>query len=230
MSSFAENLASLRKSKGFTQQSLADETGLNRSVIGAYEEGRAEPSIATLQKFAKLFGISVDQMIGRKASATPSAGDNLRVLTVAVDSATGNERISVVPVKAAAGYLRGYGDPEYIEGLPVFDLPIREVAPSFTYRLFQISGDSMLPIPSGSYVIGQFVDTWSALRKNDCYVFVTDSEGIVYKRLLEKASAKKGFLLGSDNPMYVPFTVEQEDVREIWKVIGYISFDLPVIQ
>ena len=43
-----KTLKSMRKLKNWTQQQLADRVGLKRSVIGAYEEGRAEPKIESL--------------------------------------------------------------------------------------------------------------------------------------------------------------------------------------
>jgi len=42
---FAKNLKFLRSRKGLTQAELAANLGIKRSVIGAYEEGRAEPRL-----------------------------------------------------------------------------------------------------------------------------------------------------------------------------------------
>jgi hypothetical protein len=52
-----------------------------------------------------------------------SNASNLRVLSVTVD-ADDRENIELVPVKASAGYLNGYGDPEYVAELPKFSLPM----------------------------------------------------------------------------------------------------------
>ena len=43
MNFFGNNLRHLRKEKGLTQQQLADKLGITRSLVGAYEENRAEP-------------------------------------------------------------------------------------------------------------------------------------------------------------------------------------------
>src|SRR5665648_762449 len=71
-------------------------------------------------------------------------GSKLRVLTTTVDS-TNTENIELVPEKAKAGYMRGFADPEFVRELPVFQLPF--LSPERKYRTFQISGDSMSPIP-----------------------------------------------------------------------------------
>ena len=55
-----KTLKSMRKLKNWTQQQLADRVGLKRSVIGAYEEGRAEPKIESLLAFSRLFNMSID--------------------------------------------------------------------------------------------------------------------------------------------------------------------------
>lgn len=55
-------------------------------------------------------------------------------------------------MKAAAGYLNGYADPEFIDELNTFTLPM--LAPG-SYRPFEIVGDSMLPTPSGSIIVGK---------------------------------------------------------------------------
>ena len=92
--------------------------GIKRSLVGAYEEGRAEPKIDMLILIAQTLSVSLDQLLSdpiseaksNQTDETRNKGSKLRVLTVAIDKASGKERISVVPVKAAAGYLGGYGD------------------------------------------------------------------------------------------------------------------------
>ena len=46
------NIRFLRKQKGLTHEGLANSINVTRSVIGAYEEGRAEPKIRTMQAMA----------------------------------------------------------------------------------------------------------------------------------------------------------------------------------
>ena len=48
---FAQNLKHLRKVKGLTQGDFAAKIGINRPKVGSYEEGRAEPSLETLQNY-----------------------------------------------------------------------------------------------------------------------------------------------------------------------------------
>ncbi len=62
MSILGENIRRLRKSKGITQTEFAVQIGVKRAVIGAYEEGRAEPKLQTLQTISRFFKLSIDAL------------------------------------------------------------------------------------------------------------------------------------------------------------------------
>jgi|TARA_B100001564_G_scaffold310944_1_gene282933 transcriptional regulator with XRE-family HTH domain len=229
-SKLPENLKSLRKSKGWTQQALADRLGLTRPTLGAYEEGRSEPKLSVLIDMAACFGTTVDTLVrGEKdaESAERAKGDRMRVLTVSVDSASDRERVVVVPVKAAAGYAHGYGDPEWVSRLPTFGLPLKELAPDSTYRMFQIEGDSMLPIPSGSYILCQYVDDWMSVGGLRPHIVVTRNDGVVFKRIENDLPGGGRLVLHSDNPAFAPYAVAGDDVVEVWRAAAYLSFELP---
>ena len=57
------NLKFLRKKNGLTQAQLAEKLNIKRSLVGAYEEGRAEPRLSTLVNISRLFDISLDQLV-----------------------------------------------------------------------------------------------------------------------------------------------------------------------
>jgi transcriptional regulator with XRE-family HTH domain len=222
MATFAELLRHYRKQKGVTQAVLAEALGLNRPVIGAYEEGRAEPKLEVLRNMAQYFGITVDELTSGEAPVTAPAGE-LRVLPIVVDSTSNSERVPLVPMKAAAGYLSGFQDPEFIEQLATFEMPFKELARERTYRMFQIEGDSMLPVPSGSYIISNFVEGLNQVKDGETYIVVSESEGIVFKRVYKEGTSLK---LVSDNPVFEPYAIPMSDVREIWKATGFVSFGL----
>jgi transcriptional regulator with XRE-family HTH domain len=236
MSIVSTNIRTLRKQMGYTQEQFAERINIKRSLLGAYEEGRADPRLNNLQNMATEFGITVDllltrdlsrmsreeiQKLARKEAAAPK--ERLKVLSITVDK-NDRENIELVPQKAAAGYLNGFADPEYLEDLPRFQLPM--LPQTGTYRAFEISGDSMLPLPSGAIIIGQYVDSVQDVRDGKTYVFVTSKEGVVYKRAYrnEKGSS---LTLVSDNTAYDPFIVDLSEVLEIWEAKAYISMQFP---
>lgn len=228
MSNFAANLKYLRKKKGLTQQQLADIMGIKRSLVGAYEEFRAEPKYDLLKKMANFFSLSMDELVNemiddRWKPKTTADKSSVRILSITVDK-DDNENIQLVPVKASAGYLNGYADPEYIEELPRFSLPMFSDG---TYRAFELKGDSMLPLESGTIIVGQYLEDWKNLKLGETYVVVSRTEGVVYKRLTNRLHATKGLKLVSDNTEYEAYYIPQDDILEIWTAKAFISTKFP---
>lgn len=224
-----ENIRILRKRLSITQDQFAQRLGIKRSLVGAYEEGRAEPRLELLQKMAEVFSISVDQLISQDFSqqsspgSKPDYGRGKEVLVVTVDS-NQRDNIEFVPHKAAAGYLNGYADTEYVKELPHFHLPNLRQG---TYRAFEISGDSMLPLMPGSIIIGEYVENLNSIKSGKTYVLVTQREGIVYKRVFNYLEENGSLFLVSDNRQYAPFQVSGSDVLEVWAAKAYISVQFP---
>ncbi|GAA4517938.1 LexA family transcriptional regulator [Sphingobacterium thermophilum] len=228
MSNIASNLKYLRKKHNLTQQQFADIMEIKRASVGAYEEDRAEPKYDLLKKIAEYYGLTMDELVNEQIDdkwkpAAKGAASNLRVLSITVDKED-RENIEIVPVKASAGYLNGYGDPEYVRELPKFSLPIFNQG---TYRAFEIKGDSMLPLPSGSIIIGEYVENWHDIKPGQTYVIISKEEGIVYKRIGQKYREDKGLKLVSDNKIYEPYWVASADILEVWKAKAYISTEFP---
>ncbi len=224
-----ENIRFLRKSLSLTQDQFAQKLEIKRSLVGAYEEGRAEPRLELLQKMAALAGFSVDVLIGRDISQLKDyekkSMRSKEVLVVTVDE-NNRDNIELVPHKAAAGYLNGYADPEYIKELPRFKLPMLSQG---TYRAFEITGDSMLPILPGTIVIGEWVEDIHDLKSGKSYILVTQREGIVYKRVFNYLRENGKLFLVSDNRQYAPYQLDASDVVEAWSAKAYISVQFPDI-
>lgn len=228
MAHFSNNLKYLRKKKGITQQQFADLMEIKRSLVGAYEEDRAEPKYELLKKFAAFYDLSMDELVNEKINdswkpKTRSDGSNIRVLSITVDQED-EQRIDFVPVKASAGYLNGYADPQFVGELPKFNLPFFNQG---TYRAFEIKGDSMLPLPSGTIVIGEYVENWNDVKAGETYVIISLNEGVVYKRAGNKLKDAKTLKLISDNPVYEPYNIPVDDILEIWKAKAFISSEFP---
>jgi len=214
MSYAGKNLRYLRKSRGFTQEEFAIKLNTKRSLIGAYEEERAEPNLDVLEAISNLFNLTLDELLLEDLN-TEKGGDYLtlrRKLKLSQNAAI----VQFVPVRAAAGYMAGYADPDFVDELNTFTLPM--LAPG-QYRAFEIVGDSMLPTPSGSVIVGEKVERLDDLKNNSSYVVLSKNDGIVYKRIAKDTEANNRLTLKSDNPIYEPYTVSEEDVLEIWKAV-----------
>jgi transcriptional regulator with XRE-family HTH domain len=236
MSLVSENIKFLRKYYHYTQEQLADKINIKRSLLGAYEEGRADPRLSNLLNMARVFDVPVDTIISKDVSgisgsdlfgsnsAEAGKADGLKILSITVNEQN-EENIELVPQKASAGYLNGYADPEYLEELPKFKLPI--LSKNATYRAFEISGDSMLPIQPGSIIIGQYLESVEQITNGKTYILVTTREGVVYKRVFNYIAEKGCLFLVSDNKTYTPYEIKAEEVLEIWEARAYLSLHLP---
>ncbi|XOV95180.1 MAG: XRE family transcriptional regulator [Bacteroidota bacterium] len=227
--SVSENIKYLRKQAGYTQEQFANEVGIKRSLVGAYEEGRAEPRLQTLQKIGEVLNVTTDALIAKdltKDDPKKYQKEKIRILSITVDKED-KENIELIPQKAAAGYLNGYADPEYLSDLPRFNLPM--LPSNATYRAFEISGDSMLPLPSGSIVIGKYIESIQDIKNGKTYVLLTNKEGIVYKRVFNYIEEKGKLFLVSDNKSYSAYELDPAELMEIWEAKASSVLSFPIL-
>jgi len=218
MSKISSNIRFLRQLKGLSQEQLADDLKITRSRVGGYEEARNEPPIDLLIRLSEYFHIAIDALVRGDLKKTNldglmKIGKNRILFPILLDS-DGNDMVELVPMKASAGYIRGYADPDYIEKLPQMKLPF---LPTGKHRAFPIKGDSMPPIKEGSFVIAKYLEKFDDVKFGQTYVIVTKEDGLSYKRIMSYNKKEAAFDLHSDNKFYQPFKVKAEDVLEIWE-------------
>ena len=218
MSIAGQNLKYLRKLRGWTQEEFANKLHIKRSLIGAYEEERADPRLDVLEIVADMFKLTLDELLLKDLSNT--ANNYLAKRRQQKMMSADRNVIHFVPVKAAAGYLASYADSEFIDELNTFTLPMLSGG---NYRAFEIIGDSMLPTPSGSIIVGEKIEEYNDIKNSQAYIVVSRNEGIVYKRVEKNNHSKNKLTLVSDNPQYQPYQVNAEDVVELWQAQMVIS-------
>lgn len=233
---FSSNLKLLRARRKYSQAQQAELLGFTRAKYTSLENGKTEnPPLVDLIKIAAFFKFSVDDLVKSDLTLWSDfelreretggmeyvSGKKLRLLTITVN-AENKENLEYVPVKAKAGYLAGHADPEFIAGLPKFTLPS---LPDGTFRMFPISGDSMLPVTPGSEIIGHYVDDWRTIKpQTPCILILNGEQDFVFKLVTLEG---EGFLLESLNPVYKPYTVAVSEVLEVWQFHSYHSRQMP---
>jgi transcriptional regulator with XRE-family HTH domain len=235
---FSSNIKLLRKRRGRTQDDVAFALNMKRSTLSGYENEISQPTVQALIAFSKYYGVAIDTLLKidlgtlteSQLSQLERGGDvylkgsNLRVLATTVNNKN-EDNIELVSEKAKAGYATGFADPEFIKELPVFQLPF--LSKQKKYRTFQLNGDSMLPIPSGSFVTGEFVHDWNTIVNGHGYVILTLDEGIVFKITENLLESDHKLKLYSLNPLYEPFDIHVNEIKEIWKFVNFISSEIP---
>ncbi len=59
----ADRLLKLRKKNGFSQEELAEKLGISRQAVSKWERAEASPDTDNLIRLAKLYGISLDELL-----------------------------------------------------------------------------------------------------------------------------------------------------------------------
>ena len=228
MSIFSENIKYLKTGKKITQDAMAKELIITRDRLAAYEVGRNEPPIELLKKISNYFHISIDILVTVDLNKVPPEKlmklDNNRILFPITVDEDDKDQIEVVTIAATAGYLNGLSDPEYIESLQHMKLPFM---PTGKHRAFLFKGDSMPPLQDGSCVVAKYIETLDEIDDGSTYIVVSMNDGLVFKKVYNKIAEDGSLHLHSTNKAYEPYTINAEEILEIWKFTCSINSNEP---
>lgn len=74
----ANRLAELRKEKGLSQEELADKLQVSRQAISKWERGEASPDTDNLIELAKIYDISLDELVGLSSNKKEERNKELK--------------------------------------------------------------------------------------------------------------------------------------------------------
>ena len=80
-----EKLQELRKSRGLTQEELAEALYVSRTAVSKWEQGRGYPSLDSLRELSKFFSVSIDDLLSGDALLSIAEKDNQSNLCKAYD-------------------------------------------------------------------------------------------------------------------------------------------------
>lgn len=219
------------------RKKFSEKIGFAAQVVSNIVSGRkSKPSFDVINSIISTFddlnanwlitgeGEMLKETATKKESNKPSTYQAPKVVTVDKQS---NDNIVLVPVKASAGYLSGYRDPEFIKQLPTYNLPKIN---NGTFRMFEISGHSMFPtLHNGAFVVGEWIEKWDTeIKDGYIYVIVSQNDGVVVKRVLNRIEKYGSLYCKSDNRREYPsFNINANEILEVWQVKLNISFELP---
>lgn len=94
MNDFSVKLKTLRQSKNYSQQALADKLSVTKSLISSYEQDLRLPSLDMLIKISAEFGVSTDYLLNLDRQKTINV-EKLTDEQIAIVSNTVNEFIKL---------------------------------------------------------------------------------------------------------------------------------------
>lgn len=219
---FSDNIKYLRMQiPKMSQQKFGNILGITRDAYAKYESGKINIPIDTLMAISKYYHISTDLLLTvdlrkYKLEEMLSLPDNRILLPIKTDS-VGENKIEIIPYKASMGYLSGYADPEYIEGLQTMSLPFLH---NGKYRAFPAVGDSMPPYQDGTYIVGRYVESIQDISLGKTHVLVT-RKGFTFKRI--ETINESSITVKSDNTFYDSYDISFADLWEVWQYAGSFS-------
>ena len=71
---FKDNLISLRKIHGYSQDELAEKIGVTHQTLSKYETGESLPDIERCKRLADIFGVSMDDLVNYEKTDRENLG------------------------------------------------------------------------------------------------------------------------------------------------------------
>lgn len=185
---FSKNLKIIRETKRISQQEIADKIGVDRSTIGYWENGKADPTMLNVIKLAETLNVDMVTLIGGNLNfdnadfLEPKVVETIQIPVLGIIKAG-------TPIEAQENIL------EYI------DIPKEWIKGGKRFYGLKISGDSMFPKyqPNDIVIFEQNEDTQKANGK-DCAVMVNGYD----------ATFKK-FTLNDNGVILTPLNQENSD-------------------
>ncbi len=217
---------------GHTQASIASQLGVSQPYVNALLTGRKAFGKSQAKKWGDLYGLSPSwlltgegSMLKANAPITQTSPENsVRPL---VSSDRDWVEIPLVPHRAKAGALSGFGDPCWEEDKQTMPVLIDKRLKG-DYLLFEVSGDSMDDGTSTAFLDGDVLlcrvlpkSDWQygIKRRRDTYcVVATEAEGIVLKEVVNHDKATNEITCHSLNSQYKDYSVKLDDVQGIFYV------------
>ncbi len=208
---FSENLKMLRKYKNLSQDKLAEELNLSRSLIGMWESGQRKPSYETLELIADFFNVRLDDLSGRNVNN----GNKLNKISNILPLPQTNKkpRLGVIAC----------GEPILAEeNIDDYDEVPEDIKCDFTLLC---KGDSMINarINDGDIV---YIRQQDEVNNGEIAACLVDGEFETEATLKRYFRYDDKIVLLAENPKYPPFVYVNEEmnkVRIIGKAVGFTS-------
>ena len=208
---FSENLKILRKSKKLSQEKLADELKVSRSLIGMWESGQRKPSYETLELLADYFNIRLDDLSGRNINKDMNFSNISNIIPLPKTRKV--PRLGKIACGEPILAEENYDDYD--------DVP-EEIKCDFTLLC---EGDSMINarIQDGDIV---YLREQPQVENGEIAACLVDGEFETKATLKRFYKYDDKIVLQAENPKYQPFVYVNEEmnkVRIIGKAVGFTS-------
>ena len=210
MSIVSDNIKKYRKKLQLTQGQLSEKLGIKRSLLGAYEEGRADPRLSNLLKMAEVFNTSVDHLI------TDDSSDIKEEALKSLEKAFSDDQTNSFDCILVEGSSRMNYIQDTINQSINKNQYKKEPFGISCERCFRVDAPGVTPATSDSFIYCNQQEP-NAIKDGDAVV-VVEKSNIYLRRVFPSIHAYNSLILLSDNKIYPPVELSKNDIIEIWKV------------
>lgn len=225
---FSEKITALMKLKKVSVDELADYLKVSSVSVRKWKRGEVTPRSEYMLGIAKKFETDVSYLLedGSNSAKETSVKTKEQLMDIG-----GGDHVMIVPLVeyyAAAGYMSGWHDTEYLDTLRKHSIIVDKVHFG-KYRAFRVKGDSMDndsrdSISEGDVVTGRSIDRefWKNklhLHRWLDYVIVHKDEGIVLKRIIKHDVDRGVITCHSLNEIYSDYEINLDDCFELYNIV-----------
>ena len=234
----SHNILEIRDLLGLNQTDFAKKLGISREVVNKMESGKMRVSkrtAARLQKYLEEHPVGYNlgdvNILGKSSQASEkrSRTASFQQQLLKDKNSASVYLVPLVGIKAQAGYVKGFEQTDFMDGLDQYSLPPGVNPIGAVWRYFEIDGDSMEPTLSpGDVVLATMVphEDWADI-KDFCVYVIHTGDHLLVKRLYKKSAAE--WVLVSDNEEVAPQKLlNTEDVKQLWLMRRHIRSKAPV--
>lgn len=225
-----EILKKARKAKGLSQEAMAEKLGLSMRMYQRYEDGNfpkyKSENIRAIDKLlgTNLCDIIYDTNVPRESVIKEPNGNHYLNERLNNKNSDNPYLVPFVDLPALAGYVKAYDQIDYIHTLKRYPI-LPDVDPhGAIWRYFQIDGDSMEPeFRHGDVILTSQVpkEDWNQFSNLYSYVIVTDTN--LWFKDVDRVGLDGKWILLSQNEAYDPFTVNIQEVKQLWVMRRHVK-------
>ncbi len=253
MSTVSENIRYLRKLKGYTQEQFAERIGIKRSLLGAYEEARANPNEIYLDSMAEVLGVSVENLLNddlKERVRRLGTGNILKLNPDMAERAAPEPPADREPMERPLSEKAGRQEEEPVKGTqmdlftgfgavpeaPVLQEAASPGSASFVELLRSLLGSQKdirlfsdledMPL-RGVHLAGARLGSAALIENNELYIVTTRDGKVLFRRAFNQITIKGTVIFSSDFPDKATIELPQSSIGEVYRYVATIQTGAP---
>ena len=221
-------ITEIKYREGITQKAISEALGFkNQSYLSDLANGRFPLSEGVSERISELYTyISKDWLLTGEGSMLLTKEPKSNA-TMVNPSDINWITVPVIPYGAMAGSTGWYEDVFAEDWAERRTVMAPQGAKPSDFVIFTVTGDSMLPnLADGDEILSKHVsfdyykDKRLHIYNHSIWVIATKREGILIKNITAHDVEQHTITCHSYNPMYPDFTINLEDVRDIYHAVS----------